>query len=302
MRFATLLALGLTLLMPTRLTADVEIACVKAASNTSDQVVSTSHTIESSSNTTSVDSMSRLPTKLDLAGSRLSLPYFEIDMMNTEGATTLFALRNVTDAPVNVQVVYAGFDGDLLEPPTGLVLGPKETVTTNLRFEGPFPVDPDGFSRGTVVFVAEGNARVIVGDYFQVIPDQDFASGDRLLNVDENDANYDLCKLTESRFLNGGAFTGGSTFTIVSQSPGGIGVEAEATVLADVYDQAGNLHEVCQIFTDQLVMRFPIEQLTDQDFGTVELTFVNDNGQVITEFDATNRFSVGVRGVCKAFF
>ncbi len=297
MRFATQLALYLSLLTPAVLPAEVNIGCIKSTSATTD------HFGTPSPDVSSTGLRSLLPTKLDLPGSVLVLPYFEIDTNNPEGATTLFAVRNVTSSPAELEIFYFGFGGQLLAAPDEVDLGPRETLTVNLRFAGPFPVDPDGFSRGGVGIVGQGNsARVIAGDYFQVIPDQDFASGDRLLNLDPDDPfYYDLCTFTESRFLNGGAFTGGSTFTLVTKSAGGVGMGAEPTVFANVYDQAGNLHESCEIFTDQIVLRIPIEQLTDQAFGTVELEF-SDAGQVITEFDATGRFSVGLRGVCLPAF
>jgi hypothetical protein len=250
--------------------------------------------------------------KSDRPIDRLMLPRFEVDTNNVAGTTTLFAIRNVTNGVVEISISYFNPSGAILQATPPIALAAKETLTVNVRdIEGLLEnEDEDGIAEGYATILALTGARsgkgllpppsrLIIGDYFRVTSDQDFASGDRLLNFGLDDPIYfDFCDRTESRFLNGGAFTGGTEFNLVSLSPNGIEEGDESTVLAQVYDEEGNAAEICQIFTDQVIVNFSAAALTAVPFGTVEFDFQEGLGQVLTNFDASNRFSVGMRAAC----
>ncbi len=299
------LALCLLALMPSSLWATVQIGCVKASTLAPP-------TKEDAKPGRGMVSLLTAQPKIAEAGSALILPFFVVDMADTAGITTLFAVRNLTEEPVEMVTTYFSQDGDLLKFEAAM-LPALATATVNVRNEGPFPADPDGFARGFVGISANWQGgepppadadQLIAGDYFQITSAEDFASGDRLLRIDGGQLpSNDLCNLTESRFLNGGPFTGGSTFQIFTLANGGVDPMADPTLYATVYDEAGQKHEVCQIYTDQMSLQIPVSSLTELPFGTVELFFDNGigvGGQVITEFDALGRFSVGMRGLCEA--
>ncbi len=267
-----------------------------------------------------------LETKIDRPSTSLLLPLFAVDTEDVNGRTTLFAIRNVTDQELGLSTSFFDPKGAPLPAPPVPSLQPKDTYTVNVRGATVHEGGEDGISRGFVLIgagltdAATGEAstqpggdsskgligpapgpptRLITGDYFQVTSSEDFATGDRLLNVDATDFFfYDLCASVETRFLNGGAFTGGSDITVVAIQVGGVGPEDPATMQATIYDEGGSVTDKCMIFTDQFTLQLPISDLTATPFGTVELEFLGTLGQVITDFNASGRFSVGLRGAC----
>ncbi len=256
--------------------------------------------------------------KVDRPTNRLMLPRFEVDTNDPAGTTTLFAVRNVTASSLEVAVTYLGELNQILASPPPFLLPPKETTTVNVRdIQGLLePDDADGIAEGYAIILAQSSlpltnsgveggptvSRLITGDYFRVLPGQDFASGDRLLNFGIGEfILFDFCNRLESRFLNGGAFTGGSEFSIVALNPGGLDLD-NPTFLATVYDEDGNVTDTCQVFTDQTVFRIPAADLSDTPFGTVEFDFGEGQGQIVTDFDASGRFSVAMRAACQDNF
>ncbi len=258
-----------------------------------------------------VPSPSSLLSKVDRTTSALILPFFEVDTTDVGGKTTVFAVRNAGLSAININIEYF----DVFGSTVGVVpmfLPSKDTVTVNMRsFISSFPTDADGFIRGFGLIVAVGGieggstgnpestpgAVEIGGDYFQIDPDNNFASGDRLLSFQNSSLYFDFCRFTETRFLNGGAFTGGSNFTLITLDYDGTSVSSMPTIYAVVFDEDGGRDATCEIFTDQNILQLTASDLTDIPFGTVEFEF-SFGGQVLTEFDALNKFSVGMRGLC----
>ncbi len=245
-----------------------------------------------------------LSAKLDRGTPRLLLPYFEVDMNDPNGVTTLFAVRNLVDVSFSVRTVYFTLTGVQQQTSTTQTIDSKETITVNVRNVAEnFQVDQDGIARGLALVEVpdfEGDVlRLMGGDFFLVTGDEDFATGDRLLNIYEPDtAYYDLCSRSETRFLNGGAFTGGTTLTLFSDSVGGAAGSNPPTFTITIFDEAGNEAETCQVRTDQITSRIAVDELTDVPFGTAEVQFQVDEGQILADFSAQNRFSVGMRGLC----
>src|SRR5689334_22016123 len=68
----------------------------------------------------------------NVPSSDVLLPYFEVDNANQGGVTTLFAVGNATDKPVDVlATVYTNWGIPILEVP--FALQPHQVRTVNLR-------------------------------------------------------------------------------------------------------------------------------------------------------------------------
>jgi hypothetical protein len=101
--------------------------------------------------------------------------------------------------------------------------------------------DPQtGFKTGYVT-LDSWPADAMTGDYFRVDPTNNFASGDELVNPERSP-----CLHWDSRFFNGGVFSGGTTFTFLvrGNSTGGISPVA----VGQVYDDR-NASGTVQIYT-----------------------------------------------------
>jgi hypothetical protein len=314
MRLVQSCALSLVLLAPAALLAGFDVQCVESSGTAAPLSLG-------------AEASKSLLEKVDRGAPNLLLPLFEVDTNNAAGTTTLFAVRNISNSAVDVRITYFNTVGDQQGLSNLTTLSSKRTMTINVRdVSAAFDVDVDGFTRGFAIIeddnqiianAAIGNDdsqadgkgiiilpnfnRVLAGDFFQVSPDQDFASGDRLLNLNPGDRDYiDLCDAAETRFLNGGAFTGGSDF-VFFVFPGGLrGIPFPVpSFTATIYNEAGNIVGTCSVFTDQFSLKIPVSQFTNTPFGTVEFDFNSLGGQVLTEFNASGRFSVGMRGLCK---
>jgi hypothetical protein len=178
--------------------------------------------------------------------SDLLLPYFEVDLGGPR--TTLFAVGNAHDEAVQVRV---SVDTNWGIPVIGVTFGldPGEVVTVNLRdwiergelptrnlgpaeldhvqaaFSGqPSPKDgmyygeevEPGLAVGFVTFriLSQGRPKVLWGDYFWVDPAGNFAEGELLVDIARLSTCRGLCDHHLVRFLEGGAFDGGTDFIV----------------------------------------------------------------------------------------
>lgn len=240
--------------------------------------------------------------KADSFGARLLLPLFEVDTINVAGTTTLFAVRNEMATTVNISFDY--YETDSPQAPQlvqAVTLGPKQITTVNVRFIAGLEVDPDGTSNGFVVINGPANA-LLHGDYYQVTPGQDFATGFRLLNIDPQSSQNDLCNLFSMRFLNGGGFDSGTEFIIwldLQMAPSG------AQPVLDLFaygEEGGDPFLGREFFADTVAFKVTAQELLQplaQDFGAIEFQFRDGVvGHISAVQSAANRYSVGLEAAC----
>ncbi len=245
--------------------------------------------------------------KTDSLGTKLLLPFFLVERGNPNGTTTLFAVRNEADTPVQISLKYFRVDSPQLEQTlpgafTAATLGPKQVKTVNIR-DVPVLADDDGFARGFMVIESQSAVASLHGDYFQVTPDDAFASGDLLINIDPTSPDNALCKKFTVRYLNGGPFSGGTTFWIwlslsAPPSPG-------QAITYSVYDEAGqpfavgvSLPIATAAFTRSAASLLQIGPLTGPPFGVIEFDFDDLAGYLTVVMSASGLYSVGFGATC----
>ncbi len=243
-----------------------------------------------------------VPGKRAVAGSRLLLPYYEVDMSDPSGATTIFSVRNETLEPVEVTIWYHQTDRPQTHQAFETVtLEPKQLRSGNVRQVAGLVVDDDGFARGFVVIETTAGDPVIQGDYFQVSPGQAFATGNRLLNVDPESADNDLCSLFTVRFLNGGAFSGGTDFVIwldLEVAPTG----QEPVIRYAVRRESGDLVFSTELYRNEVAFKTKASDLVKPiptAFGVIEFELLDGAmGHVSAVMSANGLYSVGLEAAC----
>jgi uncharacterized repeat protein (TIGR01451 family) len=121
------------------------------------------------------------------SGTSLIVPYFEVDPSN--GATTLFAVRNETEGNVDVAAEYFSAGGTSLKTPKDM-LAAHATLTVNLR-------DVPGLSgQGYVQITGSGR---LSGDFVFLASSK--ASGGALVDTDPDRKPPQLCQRWDVRFL-----------------------------------------------------------------------------------------------------
>ena len=243
----------------------------------------------------------------------LLLPLYEVDTLAADGLTTLWAVRNDSLSSIDIEVLYYEPDApQAFQRRDVFTIGPKAIKTVNVRFVENLEVSPDGIARGYAIFRVMGSGpQEIQGDYFVITPGQNFASGFRLVNIDSDSSQNELCRTATIRFMQGGGFTGGTTYRIW--------FEAETPPMGEnpvisyaVYSEAGG--------TPVLEAELPVEESAfDVDintllgpfqgqvsFGAVEFSFSgtvgdpprNRLGSVSGVLDALGSYSVGIESSC----
>lgn len=240
------------------------------------------------------------------------VPLYSVDTADPAGATTLWALRNDALSSVDVEVLYYEPDApQLFQRRDVFTLAAKSVKTVNIRFVENLEVDPDGFARGYVIFrTLTDGADELQGDYFLITPGENFASGFRMVNIDEGSVHNELCTKATIRFMRGGGFSGGTTYRVWFEAdtpPNG----TQSLVNYAIYDEPGNL-----IFESTLAVAesaFDVDIATllgpfqgQVNFGAVEFTFSgtvgspprNRLGTVSGVLDALGSYSVGIEASC----
>ena len=249
--------------------------------------------------------------KRAVASGDLLLPLYQVDTNDTSGLTTLYSLRNNSLETVQVEVLYYEADGpQAFQRRDTLFLTPKAIKTVDIRNVANLEIDADGFARGYVIFrTLTVNANDLQGDYFTITPGEAFASGLRLVNIDQESAFNELCGTSVIRFLRGGGFSGGTSFNIW--------FEAEttpidpSTISYSVYDEVGNLIFGTTLPTDKSAFSVDIGTLLGPfdgvvNFGAIEFSFSgqvgdparNRLGHVTATLDALGLYSVGLEATC----
>jgi len=224
---------------------------------------------------------------LDEPATFLIVPRYAVETTDPSGTSTLFAVRNVTAAPLDLDVRYRSPDGATLRQdlPT---LGARATLTRNVRDVAGLPVDPDGFARGFVQIQA---ATPFVGDYLQVDAAGDFATGDRMISL------ADLCDLAEIRFFD---FGSGTELHFVVNVPGGTDPEDPPTFTVTPFGEDGAAFPALDVFVDEFTFTMTAADFTLLAFGTLVFDFgAASGGAVHGEYSAFGQFSVGMNGACR---
>ncbi|MEM1177546.1 MAG: hypothetical protein AAGM22_04325 [Acidobacteriota bacterium] len=240
------------------------------------------------------------------------LPLYAVDTNDPEGTTTLWALRNDSLESVDVEVLYYEPDApQAFQRRDVFTLAAKSIKTVNVRFVENLEVSPDGFARGYVIFRALTDGfDQLQGDYFLITPGENFASGFRLVNIDEGSVHNELCRSATIRFMRGGGFSGGTTYRIWFEAdtpPAG----SQTVVTYAVYDEPGNLLLEAELPVEDSAFDIDIATLLGPfqglvNFGAVEFSFSgtvgsparNRLGTVSGVLDALGSYSVGIESSC----
>lgn len=240
--------------------------------------------------------------KADSFAGRLLLPYFQVDTLDGAGTTTLFAVRNESGNPVDISFEY--YETDVPQTPQRtemLTLQGKEIRTVNIRLVPDLEVDEVGVKEGYVIVNGPQDA-LLQGDYYQVTPNQDFATGFQLLDIDTTSSQNDLCNLFSMRFLNGGGFDSGTEYLVWLDLPMAPGVEQPVLDIFAYTQEGGDPILGREFFADTVAFKVSAEELLQplsQDFGAIEFQFRNGVvGHVSAVQSAANRYSVGLEAAC----
>ena len=256
------------------------------------------------------------------AGTILILPFYEVDTSSPDGLTTTWSVRNVSTVDVSLQVSYCNEDaGNGCAKTEYFTLAVGETKTRNIRdVTGSVP------ATGSVLFTAWGVVsgtlvqEAIHGDYFYIEPGDSFASGGLLLRDHLDEGYYqiptpkqpDLCSDVETRFFNGGSFSGGTDFLIFAtwSHMGSSPTIVEPIVRAYYYDESGTYTGACTIdsygTTNRSTFAVKMNSATLAagcaglpTFGTIVWDFANGVvGHVTVRHRALGMFSVSQPSFC----
>lgn len=226
---------------------------------------------------------------------RLIVPGFEVDTTSFSGPTTLFAVRNLTNGSMSLDVEYHEQDGTLQRTDT-FNLGPRETETVNVRDVPGLATDGAGIARGYIEIFGPGEpdlTPLFAGDYIQVDVGDDFAVGEQTIR------SVDLCSRESIRFFDFGT---GSRLTVWIESPQGAspGIDP-VSFKVQVFDEAGNPVGGAQsVWTEKNSLELSAADFTAIDFGMLKFDFSNSGrGKVFGEYSADGRFSVGFDSQCE---
>lgn len=242
--------------------------------------------------------------KLDSPGELFVIPYFEVDTANpTSGNTTLIAIRNTTNGTRSVQIEYR-FPNSNLMLSENIDLTAKRVHTANLRDLGLIP-QGDGFVRGYVRVLDTGAVLdptlvpTLTVDYYLVDDANNFAFGERAINLTADDPLNDLCQGFETRFARGGAFDTTELIIFVTNPQGGDPTTDPPTLLVNAYNEAGTAAGFTfSVYTNQNSFKVDVGDLTNFSFGALEIMLNNTEGHITAETRALGKFSGGFNAAC----
>ena len=238
--------------------------------------------------------ISSAASALEYSSRNLIAPYFAVESGNPYGLTTLVAIRNDGGETANVLVTVRGGSPEGVITSFGYTLAPNQVRTFNLRDVVPASAaGADGMVHGWVVAQALEPA-LLSGDFFLVTPDEDFATGFELL-----DADTAYCRKWSTRFMNGGAFSGGTVYHVFAPFAGGSGGPEVFTATA--YTEDGTALGTSRV--DSARQSFSVAASTlvppGNEFGSMTIEFADGtDGVVLAEHRASGRFAVGMTANC----
>ena len=226
-----------------------------------------------------------------LAAAGLIIPGFELNLDDLNSPATLFAVRNLTDSPRDIQIDYYGFtiDGGPLRTDT-LTLSAQETFTYSVGFDLTDLEVVDGVARGFVgIHEGAGEADGIEGDFFRIDSINNFSTGDRLVRP-----ATDFCDRQEIRYVD---FGGASRFRLLINDPPDTG----AAVSYEAYNLGGDMVATGLLLTDDNLIFLEHTELvaSEEAFGSVVFDFTaSGGGWVSAEYSAFGLFSVELNSGC----
>jgi len=234
-----------------------------------------------------------LGEKVDEPADILLVPFFDVDTLDGSGTTTLFAVRNTSTNSIELDLRYLAPSSLILRQDL-VTLGPRETLTRNVRDVPGLPADPDGHARGYIAIVLHSMAPTpnnLVGDYLQVDVGNNFATGDRLVSF------LDLCEEQEIRFLDFGA---GTELRLLINNPQGPDpmTNSPSFTVTPLSEDGGSFPST-DVYTDKFAVTLSASDFTGLGFGTLVFDFSNSGGGLVYgEYSAGGKFSVGLNGAC----
>lgn len=236
------------------------------------------------------------------------VPFFKVDRSNPQGETTLVAVRNAADSAHDVEIAYwvdrvFPSSPDLVQEFT---LIPDEVATFNLRDlpEISGGRGGDAVVRGwLMVRHLDGFGDGLSADWFRVNPAEDFATGDRMVDVDHSGT----CTQWDFRYLIGGSFDGGTRLELFIDTPlGGNPATRPPSATLEFYSEPGTFLGARELFTNRQVEEIDVAtELAElpgspASFGSMVITFEpgTNGGLVAGTYRAEGRYSVGLTGTC----
>jgi len=269
--------------------------------------------------------------------SDLLLPYFEVDLNG--GRTTLFAVGNVDDQAMDVRVTVATnwaipVLGVNLHLEPGMVktvnladwlidgklpartLSPAQLAHIQAALSGVpspnddlyygSPVEPD-LAVGYVTLRALGNsgsrADSLWGDYFWVDPNGNVAEGEVLVDIDRVQDCPALCDRHVLRFLEGGAFDGGTQVIIWVDRPSVPSPRPEPFLTPMTLSGEAFYTEPGEPFDQRVIELLATQSLPLRDlllaepFGWIDMV-TEEYSFVGVRYTAEDRFSVTLQSWC----
>ena len=256
-------------------------------------------------------------------GTYLILPVYHVEAADPLGRSTLWAVRNASSSPIDLRVQYfAATQATEPEAEETFDLAPNQTKTRNVRDAiAALGIPSFGWAR----FIAFQNgstahvqANAIHGDYFLVEPGDAFAGGSELLRDHRSEIalgvpappQHDLCQIVETRFFNGGVFSGGSDFIVHAQWDPAAGF-TNPIVVGRMYDEVGHSLGNCNVnapphgaghfaftsITNTTIFEVVCPALPT--FGTIEWTFATGvKGLVTVWHRASGLYAAMLAGAC----
>jgi hypothetical protein len=266
--------------------------------------------------------------------SDLLLPYFEVDAANPGGLTTLFAVGNATQQPVEVlATLHTNWGIPILNVP--FILQAHEVRTFNLRDwfrQGgdpkkalaaaelqhlaaaasgqPSPKDNLYYSSevrpdlevGYVIVRTQGDRPdALWGDWFNVDVSGNLARGDVLANIDRSTGCPGLCERHLLRYLSGGGFDGGTEIIIWRENQGQPSANPQGGIKLQA-DATAFSEPGLPIENRQLAL-LPVEKVLvselgfQEAFGSLDLESETETF-IAVQHTAENRYSVGLTTYC----
>lgn len=264
--------------------------------------------------------------------SDLLLPYFEVDL-EPSGTTTLFAVGNSSDRPVEVlATLRTNWGIAILDVP--FTLQPDEIRTVNLRdwllgaktlaastepahvaaaaAGQPSPKDQmyygsevrPGRAVGSVTLRTRGRHDALWGDWFVVDAAGGVASGDVLVDIDRSGTRSALCRTHLLRYLSGGAFDGGTELIVwretvgkPSATPDGPGTGIRLVAGASALSEPGLRVESRQIELQALDRVTVAELGLGEPFGALRIETA-EAVYIGVRHSAESRYDVALQAYC----
>lgn len=237
-------------------------------------------------------------SRRDSDGQSFLLPLYQIDRNDPWGEATLLGLRNTGKEATTLEINY--YDRAAAAVHRQVVsLGPAQVKTINLRDLPQLRAEGDGFARGFAIVSAGGS---VSADSLQVDPSQDFATGNRLARL----TSEPWCPLWDTRFVNGGSFSGGTELTLLLGDPRETRARRDgAGAFFEVFDEDGDSWGVVYFFSNQAVSRIHVAEILAMlpaapTFGALEVLFMPETGGglVYADFRADGRYAASLPGSC----